>query len=780
MDEGQFKELLHRQEGETLDFKATGYDLTEERGKASLIKDVLAMANTPRSASSFILLGVKKHTDNSFDLIGLKEHPDEADLQSQFSNRVYPIPRFTYEVLTYDRMQFGALEIPPITTAGPYLPVVNFGAVSRHAIYFRRGSKNETALPADWSRIESFFKGQILPNLAYDTTDLPWDTLIDELDKFSQDRHYILVVSPLSLDPSVELGSLGLIPWVGVVDFDPNSETSGTLSSVKPTFAKRRSIHLVSGTDRPTLNLRTGTYWFFARGLSGRHDTLALGSWKEWRSASSSRLGDYLKRMASACAPTPASFLILWNDNSLVDHLQSALESVLENFGNASMVVVTTDPSALKSISQKFDISVVDMPLIHLCAGISSIFSPIPDAVPEQCTFPTSSGAELSLSEQQRSWLLEELDLDDLSAGLKPPPEREIGRDFLRGAEVSWYDLGLDCDIKRDVAERLQKQVRSELERRRTARVNLYHAPGAGGTTVGRRMLWDFHRGHPAAILRRTNPRETAERLSLLTSVTGLSVLLLVDGADVTEAQVDELYDLVRSRNVPVVILQILRRFKPQTERSRAFYLEAELSPYESDKFAHVYAREEPERRRALDELMASRDRRFRSVFYFGLVTFQRNFLGLERFVGDHLADLKPDQLSAITYLALAHHYSQRALPAQAFAGFFGIPESRLVDFRAVLPEKTLNLLVEAERRLWRTSHNLIATEILEQVLSGSSDRRLWRQNLSSWAIDFAALCRGKGPSPSDELLEVTRRAFIYRDNAELLGTERSGTRQFA
>jgi tetratricopeptide (TPR) repeat protein len=393
---------------------------------------------------------------------------------------------------------------------------------------------------------------------------------------------------------------------------------------------------------------------------------------------------------------------------------------------------------------------------------------------------PDEFGSDLALSEQQRSWLLEELDLVDLSAGLKPPSEREVGRDFLRGAEISWYDLGLDCDIKRDVAERLQKQVRSELERRRTARVNLYHAPGAGGTTVGRRMLWDFHRGHPAAILRKTNPRETAERLSLLTSLTGSSVLLLVDGADVTEAQVDELYDLLRSRNVPVVILQILRRFKPQTERSRAFYLEAELSPYGSEKFAHVYVREEPERRQALNELMASPDEGFRSVFYFGLVTFQKDFLGLERFVGDRLAELTLDQLKSTTYLALTHHYSQRALPAQTFAGFFGIPESRLVDLRAVLPERTLDLLVEAELRVWRTSHDLIATEVLEQVLSGSSDRRLWRQNLSTWAIDFAELCRGRNPSPSDELLEVTRRAFIYRDNADLLGTVRSGTKQFS
>jgi tetratricopeptide (TPR) repeat protein len=782
MNESQFEELLHRQEGDTLDFKATGYSLIDEKGKTALITDVLAMANTPRSVTSSIVFGVKKYTDNSFDLIGLTAHPDEADLQSQFSSkRVYPIPQFTYEVVTYNGKQFGLIQIPPVTTAGPYM----LTAVGKHTLYFRRGSKNDVAqLPSDWSRILSFFNGQIRPDLAYAASDEPWRRLITELDQFSADRYYMFVVSPVSRDPSVELAALGSIPWVGVIDFDPNSDAEGVLNPAKSVLAKRRSLHMVTGSDHPTLNLRTGTYWFFARGLSGRLDTLAVGPWKAWRGTSSARLGEYLKRMASACAPTPVSFLILWNDDSLLEHLNSTLELLLEHFGSmeaeAKMIVVTSHSSGLKSLSDKFAIPVIEMPTHHLCSGLSTIFKPIENARPEDCRFPTSSGSDLTLSEQQRAWLLEELDLVDLSVGLKSPPDREIGRDFLRGAEVSWYDLALDYDIKRDITDKLNKQVRVELDRRRTARVNLYHAPGAGGTTVGKRLLWDFHRGYPTVILRRTNPRETAERLSLLTSLTGQSMLVLVDGATVAEAQVDELYDLLRSRNVPVVILQILRRFHRQTDTSRASYLEAELSSYEAERFAHVYAREEPDRKRVLDELLVGPEKRFRSVFYFGLVTFQQDFLGLERFVGDRIADLTFDQLRAICYLALAHHYGQRPLPAQTFAGFYGIPESRLVDLRAVLPDRTLDLLVEAERRIWRTSHDLIATEVLEQVLSGSSDRRLWRQNLSSWAIDFAELCRGTSSSPSDDLLELTRRTFIYRDNTELLGTERSGTRQFS
>lgn len=586
MDESQFIELLCRQENETLDFKAVGYDLSAEKGKAALIKDVLAMANTPRSVNSFLVFGVKKHADNSFDLMGLTEHPDDADLQSQFSTRVYPIPRFTYKVIRYNGKQFGVIEIPLVKTAGPYLPTVNFGSIVRHATYFRRGSKNDVAqLPADSTEILSFFRGQVLPNIAYAESEEPWRRLINELDGFSPDRYYLLVLSPLPSDPSFPLTPLGSISWTGVVDFDPASDTQGALHSVRPELAKRKSIHLVTGLDHPTLNLRTGSYWFFARGLEGRLDTLALGPWKTWRNNPTVRLGDYLKRMASACSPYPVSFLILWNDPSLVDHLQTTLDLVLEHFrdrGAPKIAPVTEDSSALQSLTDKFEIPVVEMPTHHLCAGLSAIFTSRNSDDTERCRFPTSSGAEFPLSQEQLSWLLEELDLVDLSAGLKPPVEREIGRAFLRGADASWYDLALDYDIKRDIADRLHKQVRAELQRRRTARVNLYHAPGAGGTTVGKRILWDFHSEYPAMILRRTNPRETAERLASIASLTGLPILLLVDGASVGESEVDELYNLLRSRHLPVVILQVLRRFQRHSDTSRASYLDAELSPYET------------------------------------------------------------------------------------------------------------------------------------------------------------------------------------------------------
>ena len=782
LSEDQFTALLQQMESETLDFKARGYDLTKEGDRFSVVKDVLCMANTPRDSPSFIALGVKKYPDGTYDLPGIETHPDEADLQAQFSDRVHPIPDFTYIPVICRSKQFGVIEIRQ-TKTGPCVPIRDYGGTLRQwQIYFRRGSRNDIARPEDSARILAWFGKHESPRLIYEEGGPSWQNLLKEIQDFDQSRHYILIISPCLQNPHTDLAALGRIPWISIIDFDPESDSQGVLSAVKEVIEKRRSIHLVTSRDRPTLNLRTGAYWFFARGLTGREETVERGSYQTWKRVLGAGLTEHFRRLAATCSPTPVTCIALWYDKSLVRHLQSALDAALESFGDtADIVIITHDPTDLQPMADEIGVSLLDIPLHQFCSGISSIFRAETEITHRGFFLPSSSGAPVSLPAQSQSWMEEELDIVHLEAGQAPLPERLIGRDFLRGSEISWYEVGLHYDIERDLTEKLESQIRAELTGRRTSRINLYHAPGAGGTTVARRLLWNFHRKYPCAILRQTNPPETAERLFRLTSLTGAALLLLVDGAEVVENEVDELYDYLRSRHVPVVILQVLRRFTVQAEGLRAFYLRSELSSSEAYRFAHVYTREEPNKKMDIDALLASPDHRFRSAFYFGLCTFRDDFLGLESFVAVHLESLTAPQKQVIGFLALAHRYAQRPLSSQVFADLLGIPHTRPVDLKAALPLATLDLIVEVEPAIWRTAHDVLATEILQQLLwPASIDRRLWRQNLSIWGRDFAEICRGSGPVSSEKMLEVARRTFIYRDNTELLGTERSATKQFA
>ncbi|MDE2823136.1 MAG: hypothetical protein OXK79_06485, partial [Chloroflexota bacterium] len=184
--------------------------------------------------------------------------------------------------------------------------------------------------------------------------------------------------------------------------------------------------------------------------------------------------------------------------------------------------------------------------------------------------------------------------------------------------------------------------------------------------------------------------------------------------------------------------------------------------------------------------LARQRNSEQRSAFFFGLTAFGRRFRGLTRYVGNRTEGLTEDQRRILTYVAVAQYYGQQSIPAQAFASILGVPRSRKLNLGAAFAdgaEKALELLIESGQREWRTAHHLIALEVMRLILSpeSSNDReRVWRQNLSSCAKEFATFCQGDAQPVSDRLVELVRRVFIYRDNIEMLGTERAGQKQFA
>ena len=104
--------LLERPEGETLDFKAKNYDLSDPRKKRDFAKDLASLANTPRDGDAHIVLGVKKQRDGSVDLWGLDEDVDDADLQGVAASLLDPTPRFLYEAVSYGDVGLGLITVP--------------------------------------------------------------------------------------------------------------------------------------------------------------------------------------------------------------------------------------------------------------------------------------------------------------------------------------------------------------------------------------------------------------------------------------------------------------------------------------------------------------------------------------------------------------------------------------------------------------------------------------------------------------------------------------------
>lgn len=158
--------LLKRPEGETLDFKATNYNLSDRKSKRSFAKDLASLANTPREGDAYLILGVEEQSDGGYKPIGIDKPVDDADLQSVAASFLEPCPRFLHQVVRHCGVLLGLINIPK-----GRLPVVpkktekdkGGSDLVKDTIYFRHGSQNVAASMVERAYIWGWFLDQITP-----------------------------------------------------------------------------------------------------------------------------------------------------------------------------------------------------------------------------------------------------------------------------------------------------------------------------------------------------------------------------------------------------------------------------------------------------------------------------------------------------------------------------------------------------------------------------------------------------------------------------------------
>jgi tetratricopeptide (TPR) repeat protein len=650
-------------------------------------------------------------------------------------------------------------------------------------VYFRSGSRNTRALGSELRTIVNWFAGRV-EAAGFARSPNTWRTFLRAVDGFSTAREHVLVVDRLSTITPDELKPLGRVNWRAVLDADPSSDDNGFLKATRLTVQQSHVVHLAVIGDYQ-IPPPPGIHWFFLRGLTGREETLAIGDHKSWVRKYKREVGLQLSRLAATFSPTPITAVVLW-ETSGGQLLRSLLEEINGAFSDLGSIVVVSEAEAeLASICEEQGAIFVSLALRSLCAGVGDLLDISHGRTADKCTVPAVGGAPLSLDPADTLWLSEDVELVHLGLGQASSDDSTIT--FRQGGPVSWRNLHLRHDCDREVMPAVRTQLESDLRGRQTTRVNLYHAPGAGGSTVGRRLAWDIHTTYPVAILKRSTGQSTAQRVAKLAALTGNSVLLIIDGEDHSERSIDDLYDNLRTIQTPVVILQILRRFASQKTGKRQFWLESELTNIESNGFCAGFSLASPAKSRALSELSKQGSSKHKTAFFFGLTAFGTDFLGLRPYVELRTTNLTDAQRRLLVYVALAHYYGQQSVPSQAFAPLLGLPRSTEVRLAAVFDQgrhPALELLVEVRPGEWRMAHQLVALELLQQQLAppASKEReRVWKQSLSSWAKEFASFCAGGGDGvPSARLLELAHRVFVYRDNSELIGTERSAQQQFA
>lgn len=789
MTPSTLSELLKRSELRTLDFKLEPYDFAgatpeeKNRKRSEFAKDIVSMANTPREEPAYIVIGVKRKPDGSNELKSVQAHIDDNTLQQQLEGLVYPHPRFQYEQVELDGVQFGVIEISPDRAIGPFLPqcdTVGPGSMRRNVLYWRRGTQNAEAGPAEQTAIHHWFHGTTpkLPD-RFDG-DGGWERFVQVADVTESGRQYVLILAPGESVNRDVLRHLAWVDWNLVMDLDPESESTGVLKQCKADLESRRPIHRLTKGDDISGNVGRATFWYFCRGLTGRSESLSLGSYPEWNKAYGEDLRRKLVKFAAGSSD-PVVLIVLWTSPQKEAFIRRLIETSAAIFGERmTSVVVTEDESHCARVAEETGATICQIGTRHFLEGLATLQALREAGADNVVRLPGCDGVPKEVPSSDLAWFEEDLEIVHLGIGQSLPADVDPDRDFLRGGSITWFGLGFGADVERDKLTAVLNCVRRDLEHRRTHRVNLLHRPGAGGSTVARRVLWNLRKDYPCVVLKRCVAKETIERLARVYALCEKPLLILREGGVISDNDADELAGLLAARRIPSVLLQVVRRYSDESEGERRYFISDKLTTGEAERFRAKLTAASPSRMQDLQRLAGSAGAD-RTPFIFGLTAFAKEFKGLRPFVQNHLTGVPAPQKKILLFLALSHAYGQQAIAEQHFAELLGIPPSRKVELRRALNAQALGLLSETEKGSWRTAHNLVAKEILTLVLGeGLGDERNWNTRLADLACDFSDFCRSNQPIYHEDLQATVERVFFFRNDSGLLGSVRAGENLFS
>ncbi|MEU3147125.1 MULTISPECIES: hypothetical protein [unclassified Streptomyces] len=520
-----------------------------------------------------------------------------------------------------------------------------------------------------------------------------------------------------------ELAALAHCGWATVIDLDPDSDDNGLSSLVVSDLTERRHVS-VFGENLDPVPSDHATNWLMANGWTS-HDEPSADSDDLWR-----RRG-HLKRVRELVdathegTPNQSAAVLVLRSGHRDQQIDRVLDYIDERYDGIARKLDLAQSPAINGIDLDAFITVVAESLPLDRSGTSP-------------SLPGLDGKRWALrwSDLQRlSVDLEVLHSEILSDGV---PAQQTADEFWRGRPPTWQELEVPVDVKRDAYDALENEITQRLNDHQLATVRLDHSPGAGGTTLARRVAWNLHRTYPTVLLR-TYSDTTADRIDEIYQETGYPALVIAESAILPDYDRDELVHTLAQRNTRAVLLWVNRT---NMRRKGGHQLLDPLQGAERSRFLKKFReRADTDRaRRLLDSLSEGATDEVAvqklSPFYFGLCVYEEQFEGIAPYVRNHFSKLTREQKELARHLALLTRYGQELGLSIVMVDSWMRRErpvySPLTNTElGELLGPDLRHLVVTERGALRLLHPLIAEYVLKEELDGE------QYSLGKISVDF-------------------------------------------
>ena len=602
-------------------------------------------------------------------------------------------------------------------------------------------------------------------------------------------RFYVLVIGPSQDVPKEYLKIIGnTLPWSLVFDFDQFSRNNGAYFACYADIDDSpHEITILNAEKQKFSRYAAKKYWFYANGLNGVNNTHFKRP-RDWED----NYDDKIKRMLTNFAAEfigPVTAVILWDSDKHIKRICAALYAKLQS--RVEFVFASKNNAQLSEIIDDYDGVPINISISEIAEGLIR-YNPIDKTGADlnrlRFVLPHHESVTGLISLEDYQNFFEDFDLLHEGIGHETTSLNEERNQFFRGQIISWNGLRNHCDVERKRAIKLRRTIEKKLSMGESKVFYLIHSPGAGGTTIARRIAWDIHHDHPVLVLKNYRDRYTADNIIKIAAITKKSVLVVVECYLFNIDYLHRMVDYISSQMRPVVFLFVKRGEHGSSYlKSGNGVFFAKLDNQECYDFVSRYESILPElyepkdvfrKKKTLESICSGKDIFQRNPFYMALEAFEQDFVGLKEYIMKFIEQISTDiQRKIVLYMALIHKYTSRALPAYFFnnivhASTDGSMEKVVIQLEKYLPAGFDALLINEDDNniaFWRPRHILFSDMLVRILMATDPDiPENWKLHLSDWAITFIEDTASISGTIPQYIMDILRELFILRSTDEI------------